>query len=113
MTLYQHGYDVIVRSLKTGLAVYAAFIAAGGLNVVHLTPTVQFDLAYLSVLATALLNIGLKVHTAVTASINAPVAEKVGVVPEAPLNGVEQLTQPVVTTTGVPPVTSPTAAPSS
>lgn len=66
MTYTEHIWDIIVRSAKTALAAYAAFLAAGGFNVLHVDTTVQIKIAALAALATALLNVGLKVHTAIT-----------------------------------------------
>lgn len=65
-TLQQHAWDVVVRSVKTGLAAYAAFLVAGGMNILHVPASIQTKVAALAALATALLNIALKVHTAMT-----------------------------------------------
>lgn len=65
MTKIEHVWDVAVRSAKTALVGYSVFLAAGGLNVVHLSSAAQVKLTALVATGTALLNIGIKVYGAV------------------------------------------------
>jgi hypothetical protein len=65
MTKTQHLWDIIVRSVKTALEAYAAFVLAGGLNITHLSAGAQIKIAALAALVTGLLNAGIKVHNAV------------------------------------------------
>jgi hypothetical protein len=66
MTLRQEVWDVLVRSVKTFVAAFTATLSAGGLNVTHFSISKQLVVAALAAGATAVLNTGLRVHTAVT-----------------------------------------------
>lgn len=56
-----HIYDVLVRSGKTLVAVYIAFIAAGGMNILHVSEAIQSKVTVIAALITALWNVGIKV----------------------------------------------------
>lgn len=57
-----HVWDVVIRSAKTFVAVYASFVAAGGLNVIHISTPNQLKITSLASMLTALLNIAIKTY---------------------------------------------------
>lgn len=92
MTKSQHIMDILTRAAKSALAAYAAFVAAGGFNIIHVDTTVEVKIAALAAVATAILNVALKVHTAVVeAPVGSPALPTV-VVPEIPLTPDEPTT---------------------
>ena len=74
MTKAEHIWDIVVRTGKTGIVAYAAFLAAGGLDVIHLSGGSQAKLTALVAAGTALLNVGIKVYNTVESSLNTPPA---------------------------------------
>lgn len=56
--------DVLSRSAKTLVAVYAAFIAGGGMNILHISSATQLKITALATLITAMWNTGIKVFQA-------------------------------------------------
>lgn len=60
--LKAHMWDVAIRTAKTFVAVYAAFVTAGGLNVLHLTPAADLKVTTISATITALWNIVIKIY---------------------------------------------------
>lgn len=73
MTNLQHLWDIVVRSGKTLVEVYAAFLLAGGFNVIHVSGAVQLRVSALAAGACAILNLLIKIHNAVTGSTDTPV----------------------------------------
>lgn len=107
MNTQQRVWDVVVRSVKTALAAYLAFVAAGGFNIIHVSSTTEAKIAGIAAMVTALLNIMLQVHDAIT---NPTV---VGDAPQFQLTVTPtQQTSPTVDSVANPPVTSePTPIP--
>jgi hypothetical protein len=67
-TIAERTWDVIVRSLNTALAVYTAFVVAGGFDIIHVGTAIQVKLTALTGLLTALLYAGIKVYQSQTNS---------------------------------------------
>lgn len=82
MTKRQHLEDIVVRSVKTFLAAFTATLAAGGINVAHLTISKQLGIAALAAGVTAVLNAVLKVHYAI--SVTPTPSSPTPVTPPAP-----------------------------
>lgn len=61
ITTKEHAWDVLVRSAKTLVAVYTAFVAAGGFNVVHLSIATEVKVTAIATAITAVWNTLLKV----------------------------------------------------
>ena len=58
--LYAHGKDVLSRTAKTFVAVYLAFVTAGGLNLLHASTAKEVTLGGLAAIITAVWNVGIK-----------------------------------------------------
>lgn len=63
-TVKDHTLDVIVRSIKTYAAIVVAIASAGGLDIIHLSPSQNLKVSGIGAVATALLNIGIKLYNA-------------------------------------------------
>lgn len=64
-TKKEDALDVLTRSVKTLFAVYAAFIAADGFNILGISTTAQLKVTALATLVTAVWNTILKIQSSV------------------------------------------------
>ena len=100
MTLQQHIWDVFVKSSKTFVEAYTAFVLAGGFNILHVSAGVELLVSAIAFLATAILNVIIKIHNVVTTKDDVPATLEVPAVVTSsgtvgPVASVEQAIQTV------------------
>lgn len=72
MTKSQHIWDVVLRSVKTALEAYVAFVVAGGFNLLHVSTGVEVKVSLYAAGVAAIVNIIIKLHNAITGGDDAP-----------------------------------------
>ena len=60
--LKDHVWDVTIRTAKTFVAVYAAFVTAGGLDVLHIGSATEIKITSIAAVLTAMWNAVIKVY---------------------------------------------------
>lgn len=73
MTKSQHIWDVIIRSVKTALESYAAFVVAGGFNLLHVATNVEVKVSLYAAAVAAIVNIIIKLHNTITGDADSTV----------------------------------------